>query len=119
MAIISKICLLAGVAGVSAFVSAPIDSRAGQQPLGFGEGVLTSKPSCDLPPVLDPSGDGLPSADDLFSSDEALAKQVERHQAIVRVPSICFDDLGDFDKDDRWAPFYDLHDTLAETYPNV
>lgn len=74
---------------------------------------------CDLPPVVNPAGDGLPSADNLFSSDEALEKQVLRHGAIVKVPSICYDDLGDLDKDKRWLPFYDLHDVLLKTYPLV
>ncbi|KAK6213634.1 peptidase family M20/M25/M40 [Colletotrichum tabaci] len=71
---------------------------------------------CDLPPPVTPS-DGLPSAADLFSSPDAVRKQVERHAALVRVPSICYDDLGDFDKDDRWRVFYDLHDVLKKTYP--
>ncbi|TKW50858.1 putative carboxypeptidase C24C9.08 [Colletotrichum tanaceti] len=71
---------------------------------------------CDLPPPVTPS-DGLPSAADLFSSPDAVRKQVERHTALVRVPSICYDDLGDFDKDDRWRVFYDLHDVLKKTYP--
>ena len=72
---------------------------------------------CDKPPVLDPASDGLPSATDLFLGKDALLKQVERHQAIVQVPSICFDDLGDFDTDERWKPFYDLHDAFEKTYP--
>ncbi|KAK1586107.1 peptidase family M20/M25/M40 [Colletotrichum navitas] len=76
----------------------------------------TSDFKCDLPPVVSPS-DGLPSAKDLFSSPEAIRKQVERHAAIVRVPSICYDDLGDFDTDKRWDVFYDLHDVLKKTYP--
>lgn len=73
--------------------------------------------SCDLPIVLDPVGDGLSSAQHLFSTKAALAKQVERHSALVKVPSICYDDLGPFDEDPRWAPFYKFHDVLAETFP--
>ncbi|KAI5463667.1 hypothetical protein BGZ63DRAFT_422993 [Mariannaea sp. PMI_226] len=108
--------LLASVATVSAFVSAPF----GQKPLGpDSTDHALGQFTCELPPVLVPSGDGLPSGDSLFSSHEALLKQVERHQAIVRVPSICFDDLGDVDKDERWGPFHDLHDTLAATYPTI
>ena len=72
---------------------------------------------CDLPPAIDPSSDGLPSAEDLFSSDEALKKQVERHAAIVRVPSVSYDDNGEPKEDPRWAPFWDLHETLASLYP--
>ncbi|KXH67149.1 peptidase family M20/M25/M40 [Colletotrichum salicis] len=48
---------------------------------------------------------------------ETEDKQVERHAALVRVPSICYDDLGDFDKDERWNVFYELHDVLKKTYP--
>lgn len=105
---LSRLTLFASLA--SALVSFP-DQRP-----------LTSPAStfkCDLPPVLDPAGDGLPSATDLFSSKEALKKQVERHQAVVRVPSICFDDLGDFNSDKRWKPFNKLHHVLAKTYPLV
>ncbi|KPM34304.1 putative carboxypeptidase C24C9.08 [Neonectria ditissima] len=116
MTLTTALSLLAGVAGASAFVSAPIGATH-QKPFGLGS--AGSDFSCDLPPVLSPTGDGLPSGESLFSSDEALLKQVERHQAIVQVPSICYDDLGDFDEDERWAPFYDVHDTLAETYPVI
>lgn len=119
MSVIMKLSLLIGVAGVSAYVPAPVSGGFGQQPLRSGDPLATSAFNCDLPPVLDPSSDGLPSASELFSSEEALERQVARHQAIVQVPSICFDDLGDFEEDERWAPFYDLHDVLAKTYPIV
>ncbi|KAH7150372.1 hypothetical protein B0J13DRAFT_440243 [Dactylonectria estremocensis] len=111
---LAKLSLLAGVAGVSAFVSAPFGD-AYQKP--FGQEAAAAAFNCDLPPVLTPAGDGLPSGKSLFSSDQALLRQVRRHQAIVRVPTVCYDDLGEFDEDDRWAPFYDLHATLAKTYP--
>lgn len=75
--------------------------------------------TCSLPPALDPSADGLPSADDLFSTPAALAKQVERHQAVVRVPSVSYDDLGEPGEDDRWAPFFDLHGVLEHLYPKL
>lgn len=112
-----KLSLLAGVAvsGVAALVPSPIPG-SGQRPLSSG---ARSSFKCDLPPALDPSRDGLPSATDLFSSKKSLNRQVERHQALVRVPSICYDDLGPFDEDDRWLPFYDVHDVLEETYPIV
>lgn len=74
---------------------------------------------CDLPSPLDPSSDGLHSAEKLFGSKVALAKQVERHSALVKVPSICYDDLGPFDEDPRWKPFYEFHDVLAEVFPLV
>lgn len=74
---------------------------------------------CDLPSAIDPAGDGLLSANELFTSKEALNKQVERHSALVKVPSICYDDLGPFDTDPRWAPFHQFHDVLAQTFPLV
>lgn len=130
---ISKLTFLSIIAGASAFAVSPLLSGAGvgggdgQLPLGGGNGwKLPWSPeagsesfTCDLPPVLNPSGDGLPSAHDLFSSDAALAKQIERHQAIVRVPSVSYDDLGPPGEDERWEPFYDLHDTLVSVYPNM
>jgi Gly-Xaa carboxypeptidase len=119
MSLITKLSL---VSGAVALVANPL----GQVPLGGASSPLTSVSdsvsshlACSLPPAIDPSGDGLPSADDLFSSDEALAKQVERHQAIVRVPSISYDDLGEPEEDPRWAPFFDLHKVLEKTYPIV
>ena len=112
-----KLSLLAGaaVSGVAALVPS-LNPGSGQRPM---PSVLKSNFKCDLPPALDPSHDGSPSASDLFSSKKALKRQVERHQALVRVPSICYDDLGPFDEDDRWLPFYDVHDVLEETYPAV
>ncbi|KAK1623651.1 peptidase family M20/M25/M40 [Colletotrichum phormii] len=83
---------------------------------GSGPNNAASSFKCDLPPPVAPS-DGLPSARDLFTSKAAVQKQVERHTALVRVPSICYDDLGDFDKDERWNVFYELHDVLKKTYP--
>lgn len=105
-----SLAVLATVAGASGFRLGPFGS---QKPIGQNEHDF----KCDLPPVLSPGNDGLRSANELFDSKDAFNKQVKRHQAIVRVPSICYDDLGDVDKDERWAPFYDLHDVLAKTYP--
>lgn len=77
----------------------------------------TSDFQCDLPGVLDPSGDGLLSARKLFTSKAALRQQVDRHSALVRVPTVCYDDLGSFDEDPRWKPYHKFHDVLAETFP--
>ncbi|KAL2836881.1 hypothetical protein BJY01DRAFT_221478 [Aspergillus pseudoustus] len=74
---------------------------------------------CDLPPVLDPARDGLPSAETLFASHEALETQVKRHQAIVKIPSVCWDDMGEIGEDDRWKPFYKLIHVLRKHYPAV
>ncbi|KOS21067.1 putative carboxypeptidase [Escovopsis weberi] len=110
--------LLAGATSVSAFVAASIERGQQQQQ----QQQLSVDPTdhgfrCDLPPVLDPAGDGLPSALGLFSSREALERQVKRHQAVVRVPTVSYDDLGSFDEDRRWEPYYELHDVLKKTYP--
>ncbi|KAI0592898.1 peptidase family M20/M25/M40 [Biscogniauxia sp. FL1348] len=74
---------------------------------------------CDLPLPLDPSGDGLPAASDIFSGEEAFKLQVQRHSAIVKIPSISYDDNGEPGEDPRWDVFYTLHDTLASLYPSV
>ena len=112
--------LVAAASAASALVSAPWSDSFGQFPLGFGTPSSSSAEyKCDLSTVLDPSKDGLPTSSEAFASKKAFLKQVERHQAIVRIPSICYDDLGDADKDPRWAPFWDLHDVLEETYPLV
>ncbi|KAL4916842.1 hypothetical protein BDW62DRAFT_185396 [Aspergillus aurantiobrunneus] len=110
----SRLLLLAnGIVGAAAFVL----------PL-FGQTSMTvenpnSDFTCDLPPALDPAGDGLPSAASLFSSDEALERQVKRHQAIVQVPSVSYDDLGEIGVDERWNPFYQLFPVLHKTYPTL
>ncbi|KAF7559520.1 hypothetical protein G7046_g4632 [Stylonectria norvegica] len=108
-----RISFLAALVATSALAAGPISQKP------FGREHLVSDFTCDLPPALSPDRDGLQSADQLFSSKHALLEQVKRHQAIVRVPSISYDDLGSFDEDERWAPFYDLHRVLAETYPNL
>ncbi|KAI1111540.1 hypothetical protein F5Y14DRAFT_306903 [Nemania sp. NC0429] len=74
---------------------------------------------CDLPHPLDPSADGLASSQDLFAGRDALETLVERHQPLVKIPSICYDDLGDFDEDERWEPFNNVSKVLEETYPTV
>jgi Gly-Xaa carboxypeptidase len=109
----TRLLLVSTIAGSSAFVLPflNINSFAIESPNpGF---------QCDLPPILDPSADGLPSAKSLFSSQDALEKQVKRHQAIVQIPSVCWDDMGEIDEDDRWDPFYNLLPTLQRSYPTV
>lgn len=105
----SRLVLAAPLALAS---SIPRYGSYGQQSLG-----LTEDFECDLPGPLDPSADGLASSQELFSSKAALKKQVDRHSALVKVPAICYDDLGPFDEDPRWKPFYQFHDILAETFP--
>lgn len=74
---------------------------------------------CDLPPALAPADDGLPSAQEILSGEDALLKQVERHSAIVQIPSISYDDNGDPGEDPRWNVFYELHRAFARLYPHV
>ena len=73
---------------------------------------------CNLPSPESPD-DGLPTANDLFSGKVALMKQVQRHSAIVRVPSISYDDGGDVYKDERYLIFFELHRVLEELFPSV
>ncbi|OAQ97576.1 hypothetical protein LLEC1_01205 [Akanthomyces lecanii] len=93
----SKLALLAGAAGVSALVA---------QTPARSVGAVDIASECRLPPAIDPG-------------KAALKKQVERHQAIVRVPSICYDDLGEIGKDKRWEPFKELRKVIEKTYPII
>lgn len=116
--------LILTAAGVPIAQSAVADDRyafgaTSQQILGGVDEASTSKFTCDLPPVLDPSADGLPAARDLFGDGKALLKQVERHSQLVKIPSISYDDNGEPGKDPRWNVFYELHAALAYLYPNV
>ncbi|KAJ4138320.1 hypothetical protein NW768_002143 [Fusarium equiseti] len=111
MVLKSSLAVLATLTSTSAFTFNPFTL---QKPIGQYKDF-----TCDLPPVLTPQNDNLPSANALFDTKDAFNTQVKRHQAIVRVPSVCYDDLDDVDKDPRWAPFYDLHDVLAKTYPAI
>ncbi|KAI0125569.1 peptidase family M20/M25/M40 [Xylariales sp. AK1849] len=108
------------VTGISVALSASSGrlgfNNGGQQVLGDAD---ASDFECELPPVLDPSADGLPSANDLFSDRKALLKQVERHVTLVKIPSVSYDDSGEPGEDSRWDVFYELHATLASLYPFV
>ena len=93
-----------------------------QAPLaGFRDAISgsSSKFRCDLSPPLDPEGDGLPSAESVFGSQSALDLQVERHRAIVQVPTVSYDDNGEPGEDKRWLIFHDLHKVLRELYPRL
>ena len=74
---------------------------------------------CDIPPAVRPSDDGLPSAQEMFSGEDALSKQVERHAAIVKIPTISYDDSGEPGEDPRWNVFHELHRAFAYLYPHV
>lgn len=83
--------------------------------LGYGH---NNADMCDLGKPLDPSDDGLYSSHELFSTEETIKTLVERHQPLVKIESICYDDFGDFE-DDRWGPFYDIPKVLENKYPTV
>lgn len=111
---ISKVILCAPLA-----LASTIRYGGNQGQLPLSDASKSKSFECDLPTAVDPSGDDLLSAHELFTSKAALQKQIERHSALVKVPSICYDDLGPFDTDPRWAPFHDFHDVLAQTFPLV
>lgn len=124
----TKKVLLAGTfLSASAFEFWPAGSvarLANQLPLGFGDHSAATFPKaeqarfkCNLADPLDPSDDGLYSSHDLFSSQGTIETLVERHQPLVQVDSICYDDLGDFDTDDRWKPFDEIPKVLEKHYP--
>ena len=102
--------------GLALAAITPLTPRDANQHV-IGSVPETSSFACDLPPVAVSPEDGFPSAREVFGTKEGLLKQVKRHTAVVNVPSVCFDDLGDFDEDPRWAPFYVLHDVLEDQYP--
>ncbi|KAL7906590.1 carboxypeptidase S [Trichoderma velutinum] len=125
-----KVLIAAGTfISASAFEFFPTSSVAGlvdQLPLGLGRHTIATFPKaessrfkCNLAQPLDPSQDGLYSSHDLFSNQEALETLIERHQPLVQVDSICYDDLGDFDTDERWKPFDEIPKVLKENYPLI
>ncbi|KAI1467493.1 carboxypeptidase S [Daldinia caldariorum] len=113
--IVSKLALIAGP--LTRFTLArSIHLDESQQILGDVSPIAFK---CDIPPVLDPSKDGLPAARDIFSDHEALLLQVKRHSTVVKIPTISYDDNGEPGEDTRWEVFYDLHRALAALYPNI
>jgi Gly-Xaa carboxypeptidase len=107
--VFSKLALLAGAVGVSAHVA--------QSPTGGSVDAVDMASECRLPPAIDPSRDGLPHSYELWGDKTALSQQVKRLQAIIRVPSVCFDDLGPIGEDERWKPFDELHRVIEGLYP--
>lgn len=107
--------------GVSAFFTSPALGDIQQQPLLLNSASVNGVAdfNCDLPPVLEPKNDGLASSSEVYSSKAAFDKQLKRHQAIVRVPSVSYDDFGSFEKDPRWKTFDQLHRVLEDTYPTL
>lgn len=116
-----------GLAGAfKLFPINPLSSLAtivNQLPLGFHHNTVSAHAKadplrfqCDLAHPLDPSADGLYSSHELFSNEKAIKTLIRRHQPLVKVESVCYDDLGDF-SDDRWKPFYEIPSVLQDKYP--
>ncbi|KAJ4329343.1 hypothetical protein N0V84_000238 [Fusarium piperis] len=78
-----------------------------------------SRFGCQLARPIDPSHDGLLSSDELFSGRGTIEEFVKRHQSLVRIPSVCYDDMGDVDEDERWDSFNDIPDHIKKTYPHM
>lgn len=86
-----------------------------------GQAVLDSNipQRCSLPQPHSPSQKDGHVDSDRFWSNETLAEQIEKLSAVVAVPSVCFDDLGDIGRDERWEPFVELHKVLRKLFPLV
>lgn len=78
-----------------------------------------SRFGCEISRPMDPSHDGLPSSRDLFSGKDMIDTLVGRHQSLVRIPSVCYDDMGDVGEDERWDAFNEIPEHIKKTYPNV
>lgn len=72
---------------------------------------------CILPKPQAPSGEGgLHSSTD-FWSKEIMNRQIHRLSAVVRVPTVSYDDMGDVHHDTRWDVFGELHEVLESLFP--
>ncbi|KAI1360255.1 hypothetical protein F5Y08DRAFT_348928 [Xylaria arbuscula] len=91
------------------------DTIQGNEDSGFG----SHRFRCDQSRPLNPSADGLLSSHHVFSGEDAIHDIVERHQPLVQIPSVCYDDLGDFDKDERLEPFHKIPSALKRAYPSI
>ncbi|KAI1816952.1 peptidase family M20/M25/M40 [Poronia punctata] len=116
---IVRVSLLASVLPPLALGLTTAFFRDGAQHVLHGNVDTQTQFKCELPPPLEPSKDGLPAAGDVFSGEQALKLQVERHSAVVKIPSISYDDNGEPLEDPRWEIFYTLHEALESLYPSV
>ncbi|KAM0306266.1 hypothetical protein ACHAPM_000827 [Fusarium culmorum] len=44
---------------------------------------------------------------------------IDRLQSVVRLPTVCYNDMENFDEDERWEPFTKFADVLNNSYPNI
>ncbi|CAF3566390.1 hypothetical protein FGSG_03967 [Fusarium graminearum PH-1] len=101
---------------VSAYVA---QHRLAPNTLVFNRKQQSSNPRCDLSPPVDPSRDGLVASHQVFSWEKSIATMIDRLQSVVRLPTVCYNDMGDFDEDERWEPFIKFADVLNNSYPNI
>lgn len=101
---------------VSAYVA---QHRLAPNTLVFNRKQQSSNPRCDLSPPVDPSRDGLVASHQVFSWEKSIATMIDRLQSVVRLPTVCYNDMGDFDEDERWEPFIKFADVLNNSYPNM
>jgi Gly-Xaa carboxypeptidase len=111
---ISSLTIAASV--VSAYVA---QNRLTPNTLAFGGKHQNNNPRCDLPRPVDPSGDGLACCYEVFSWDKSIDTMIDRLRSIVRLPTVCYDDMGGLDEDERWKPFSQVAGVLNSSYPNM
>lgn len=87
--------------------------------LAFDGKQHNNNPRCDLSPPVDPSRDGLVDSHQVFSWEKSIATMIDRLQSVVRLLTVCCNDMGDFDEDERWEPFTKSADVLNNSYPNM
>lgn len=90
-----------------------------QHVMSNGGGVGVTPFDCKLSEPVEPGNDGFEPARKAFGHKAALDLQVTRHSALVKVPTVCYDDLGKFDEDERWEPFNELQKVMKEIFPQI
>ncbi|OJA18441.1 hypothetical protein AZE42_05816, partial [Rhizopogon vesiculosus] len=59
------------------------------------------------------------SLDEEYGTKEFKLKAYESLGAAVRIPTVCYDDLGTPEEDPRWKIFYDFHSYIEKRFPKV
>lgn len=50
---------------------------------------------------------------------ESRRQSIERFQAAIQIPTQSYDDNGDPEEDERWAPFKDFQNWMKDTFPTA
>ncbi|CAB11265.1 Vacuolar carboxypeptidase [Schizosaccharomyces pombe] len=84
---------------------------------------VSTSAKCYIPPVLTPAkepklGDDV-SGIDYIRSPEFFNDSLVRFQELLRIPTVCYDDMGDVGDDDRFDIFAVFQDKVRELYPNI